>query len=95
MARKPESSSGASGPLVRRSSPKVDPLLQPSARIGVATLLLAVGTYLHGLGSLHIMSNGDEMIYAQITRATAANGHWLPLRSEMPDMVNTKPPLLF
>ena len=41
------------------------------------------------------MSNGDEMIYAQITRATAANGHWLPLRSEMPDMVNTKPPLLF
>ena len=69
--------------------------MQPSARIALATLLLGAATYLHGLGSLHIMSNGDEMIYAQITRATAANGHWLPLRSEMPDMVNTKPPLLF
>lgn len=61
----------------------------------VAAILLALVTYLHGLGSLHIMGNGDEMVYAQITRATAASGHWLPLVSEMPDMVNTKPPLLF
>ncbi|TSA08729.1 MAG: hypothetical protein D4R77_02295, partial [Planctomycetaceae bacterium] len=61
----------------------------------VAVILLALVTYLHGLGSLHIMGNGDEMVYAQITRATAASGHWLPLVSEMPDMVNTKPPLLF
>ena len=26
---------------------------------------------------------------------TAASGHWLPLQSEMPEMRNTKPPLLF
>ena len=66
-----------------------------SRATAVAVLLLAFVTFLHGLGSLHIMGNGDEMVYAQITRATAASGHWLPLASEMPDMVNTKPPLLF
>ena len=68
--------------------------MQVSPRIAVATLALAAAAYLHGLGSLHILANGDEMIYAQIARATAASGHWLPLRSEMPDMVNTKPPFL-
>lgn len=61
----------------------------------IAVIVLAVATYLLGLSSLRMPTNGDEMIYAQITRATAASGHWLPLRSEMPDMVNTKPPLLF
>jgi len=66
-----------------------------SRATAVAVLLLAFVTFLHGLGSLHIMGNGDEMVYAQITRATAASGHGLPLASEMPDMVNTKPPLLF
>jgi hypothetical protein len=65
-----------------------------SPRIAAATLALAAAAYLHGLGSLHILANGDEMIYAQIARATAASGRWLPLRSEMPDMVNTKPPFL-
>ncbi|MEI6241389.1 MAG: phospholipid carrier-dependent glycosyltransferase [Planctomycetia bacterium] len=68
--------------------------MQISPRIAAATLALAVAAYLHGLGSLHILANGDEMIYAQIARATAASGHWLPLRSDMPDMVNTKPPFL-
>jgi hypothetical protein len=69
--------------------------MQVSPRVAAATLALAVATYLHGLGSLHILANGDEMIYAQIVRATAASGRWLPLVSEMPDMVNTKPPFLF
>jgi hypothetical protein len=69
--------------------------MQVSPRVAAATLALAVATYLHGLGSLHILVNGDEMIYAQIVRATAASGHWLPLVSDMPDMVNTKPPFLF
>jgi len=69
--------------------------MQVSPRVAAATLALAAATYLHGLGSLHILVNGDEMIYAQIVRATAASGHWLPLVSEMPDMVNTKPPFLF
>ena len=68
--------------------------MQVSPRIAAATLALAAAAYLHGLGSLHILANGDEMIYAQIARATAASGRWLPLRSEMPDMVNTKPPFL-
>jgi len=68
--------------------------MQVSPRIAAATLALAAAAYLHGLGSLHILANGDEMIYAQIARATAASGHWLPLKSEMPDMVNTKPPFL-
>ena len=68
--------------------------MQISPRIAAATLALAAVAYVHGLGSLHILANGDEMIYAQIARATAASGHWLPLRSEMPDMVNTKPPFL-
>jgi len=67
---------------------------RPSTAVGIAVLALAAVTYLHGLGSLHILGNGDEMVYAQITRATAMNGHWLPLKSEMADMVNTKPPLL-
>jgi 4-amino-4-deoxy-L-arabinose transferase-like glycosyltransferase len=62
---------------------------------GIAVLVLAAATYLLGLSSLRMPTNGDEMIYAQITRATAASGHWLPLQSEMSDMVNTKPPLLF
>lgn len=69
------------------------PLTRASASIAV--VVLAVATYLVGVSSLRMPTNGDEMIYAQITRATAASGHWLPLRSEMPDMVNTKPPLLF
>ena len=69
--------------------------MQVSPRVAAATLVLAVATHLHGLSSLHIPANGDEMIYAQIARATAASGRWLPLESEMPDMVNTKPPFIF
>ena len=57
--------------------------------------ILASCTYLFGLGSTNILRNGDELVYMQITRATAAAGHWLPLQSEMVDMRNTKPPLLF
>lgn len=60
-----------------------------------AGLVLALSTYLFGLNSQHIPRNGDELVYAQITRITAATGHWLPLRSGMADLENTKPPLLF
>ena len=60
-----------------------------------AGLVLALSTYLFGLDSQHIPRNGDELVYAQITRLTAATGHWLPLRSGMADLENTKPPLLF
>ena len=82
-------------PAVESQSDPQRPLSLPAPAVGAAVLLLAAVTYLHGLGALHSLGNGDEMIYAQITRATAASGHWLPLKSEMPDMVNTKPPLLF
>jgi 4-amino-4-deoxy-L-arabinose transferase-like glycosyltransferase len=61
---------------------------------GVA-VLLAVGLYLHDLGSPHIPRNGDEYLYVQVARLTAASGSFLPLRAELPGTRNTKPPLLF
>jgi 4-amino-4-deoxy-L-arabinose transferase-like glycosyltransferase len=56
---------------------------------------LAVWTYVFGLDGAHIPRNGDESPYQHITRMTAASGAWLPLRSELTDLRNTKPPLLF
>ncbi|MBU0622063.1 MAG: phospholipid carrier-dependent glycosyltransferase [Gammaproteobacteria bacterium] len=61
----------------------------------VAAMLLAVFVYIYGLDSQHIPRNGDEDVYAHITRLTAQSGHWLPLQSELDNMRNTKPPLLF
>ena len=61
---------------------------------GLVTLLAAF-TYLYGLDSQHIPKNGDEYPYEHITRLTADSGRLLPLRSELPGMRNTKPPLLF
>jgi 4-amino-4-deoxy-L-arabinose transferase-like glycosyltransferase len=58
-------------------------------------VLLAVVTYVHDLASPHIPRNGDEYPYTHITRLTAASGSFLPLRSELPGVRNTKPPLLF
>lgn len=58
-------------------------------------LLLALFTYFYALDGLHIPRNGDEDVYTHITRLTAAGGDWLPLRSELDGMRNTKPPLLF
>jgi putative flippase GtrA len=66
-----------------------------SAPLIVIGLILALCTYFQGLGSLHILRNGDELVYAQITRVTGLTDRWLPLESGMPDMRNTKPPLLF
>lgn len=60
-------------------------------------LVLAIGVtaYALGLGGQNIPSNGDELVYAHIARLTAASQHWLPLASELDNMRNTKPPLLF
>ena len=66
-----------------------------TAILYAVAVLLAVGLYLHDLGSPHIPKNGDEYLYIQITRLTAAGGSFLPLRSELPGLRNTKPPLLF
>ncbi|MCE5242643.1 MAG: phospholipid carrier-dependent glycosyltransferase [Syntrophobacteraceae bacterium] len=56
---------------------------------------LAVFAYFYGLDSQYAPRNGDELVYAHITRLTAESGHLLPLRSELNSMRNTKPPLLF
>jgi len=61
----------------------------------IGALLLAVLAYFYALGSLGIPSNGDEFAYAHIARRTAESGHWLPLVSDMANLRNTKPPLLF
>ncbi len=59
------------------------------------TALLSLIVYFYGLGSDHLATNGDELLYAQIARATAQSGHWLPLQSPIARLENTKPPLLF
>jgi hypothetical protein len=60
--------------------------------LGVA---LTLATYFHGLDSLHIPKNGDEYVYAHILRLTAESGSLLPLQSELENMRNTKPPLIY
>ncbi len=60
-----------------------------------ALLFCAIGFYFFGLGSPYAPTNGDEMVYIHIARLTAASGHWLPLVSDLENMRNTKPPLLF
>lgn len=61
----------------------------------VALLALALFAYLFGLGGQYIPTNGDELVYAHIARLTALSNQWLPLVSDLPNMRNTKPPLLF
>lgn len=60
-----------------------------------AVTVFAVFTYFYGLDSLHIPKNGDEYVYTHITRLTAETGELLPLMSDLENMRNTKPPLLF
>jgi len=60
----------------------------------ISGLILGLCTYLHGLGSLHILRNGDELVYMHLTRVTGMARQWLPLQG-IPGMRNTKPPLLF
>jgi 4-amino-4-deoxy-L-arabinose transferase-like glycosyltransferase len=61
----------------------------------MALLVLAVLIYALGLGGQYNPTNGDELVYTHIARLTAASDHWLPLVSELDNMRNTKPPLLF
>lgn len=70
-------------------------MTMPRLTAYVLALLLAVLTYFYGLDSPHIPKNGDEFVYAHITRVTAESGHLLPLQSQLHEMRNTKPPLLF
>jgi 4-amino-4-deoxy-L-arabinose transferase-like glycosyltransferase len=66
-----------------------------SLLIGWASVLLALVVYCTGLGSDHLATNGDELLYAQISRLTADTGFLLPLQSVNDQVRNTKPPLLF
>lgn len=62
--------------------------------LGPVALLLAAASYLYGLGAVDLPSIGDEPLYLQIARVTAASGRWLPLQAES-GILDTKPPLLF
>ena len=66
-----------------------------SYRSALLILLLGVFTYLYGLDSRFAPKNGDEYPYMHIVRMTAESSQWLPLRSEMDGIKNTKPPLIF
>lgn len=67
----------------------------PAHRVWIALAVAVALGYLFGLAGDHIPRNGDELVYANIARLTAASGHWLPLQSAWDFMRNTKPPLLF
>ena len=58
-------------------------------------VLLALAAYFAALNSDHAATNGDELLYAQMTYATAESGHWLPLQTLIERHRNTKPPGLF
>jgi 4-amino-4-deoxy-L-arabinose transferase-like glycosyltransferase len=58
-------------------------------------IFLALLFYVIGLGSDHLATNGDELVYAQMTKLTAASGQFLPLQTADETLRNTKPPLLF
>jgi 4-amino-4-deoxy-L-arabinose transferase-like glycosyltransferase len=68
---------------------------QRAAWIGWASVILALLVYCTGLGSDHLATNGDELLYAQISKLTAQTGDLLPLQSIDEKARNTKPPLLF
>jgi 4-amino-4-deoxy-L-arabinose transferase-like glycosyltransferase len=60
----------------------------------VAGALFATFAYVYGLDSIFAPTIGDESLYLQIARVTAASGRWLPLRWEA-GVNDTKPPMLF
>ncbi|MEO6322617.1 MAG: glycosyl transferase, partial [Polaromonas sp.] len=77
------------------SPEKLPPSRIPLHLVWVGLAIAVALGYLFGLGGDHIPRNGDELVYANISRLTAASGHWLPLLSAWDLMRNTKPPLLF
>jgi len=71
----------------------------PAVRFTPVTTLvcvfLALAAYFAALNSDHAATNGDELLYAQITNVTAESSHWLPLGYLEERHRNTKPPALF
>lgn len=78
----------------RQKRPLFDYLRTSPFLLIVGGLIFSLCTYLQGLGSLHILRNGDELVYMHLTRVTGIANQWLPLQG-IPGMRNTKPPLLF
>ncbi len=76
-----------------------DPMSASAVRFtgltAVLAIALALAAYFAALGSDHAATNGDELLYAQMTYATAESGHWLPLQTVIERHRNTKPPALF
>ncbi len=68
---------------------------EESSNLWIGLLLLAIAIYAYGLGGQYIPTNGDELVYIHIARLTAASNQWLPLVSDLHQMRNTKPPMLF
>lgn len=77
----------------------VNPKNHPSLGGLILLTLTFFAAYIIGISQILIPSNGDEWVYAHITRITALQvenkNQLLPLQSAMADMRNTKPPLLF
>lgn len=66
----------------------------PNAALGFFALMASV-VYFYALDSKNAPTIPDEGVYHHITRITAQSGHWLPLKSELANTRNTKPPMLF
>lgn len=73
----------------------VPPAIRFTVPAAVGAVLLALLAYFVALGSDHAATNGDELLYAQMTHATAEAGEWLPLKTVLGHHRNTKPPGLF
>jgi putative flippase GtrA len=85
-----------------KGQPQAVGVLEKRARyqkISLALLFLGAAIYVFDLGAENIPRNGDELVYAHIALQTwwqaQATGGWLPLASELVNMRNTKPPMLF
>ena len=71
------------------------PAVRFTGLTALLSVLLALAAYFAALGSDHAATNGDELLYAQMTYATAETGQWLPLQTMIERHRNTKPPGLF
>jgi 4-amino-4-deoxy-L-arabinose transferase-like glycosyltransferase len=78
-----------------KNHPLPIPPFSNTDRVWLALVIAALALYLFGLGGAYAPTNGDEMVYIHIARLTAESGNWLPLVSELENMRNTKPPMLF
>lgn len=77
-----------------RQNPSIASPSAPGPGAIAFAVAFALCAYVYGLDSINAPTIGDEPLYIQITRVTAASGRWLPLLSES-GITDTKPPFLF